>query len=149
MKRTGKQAEIARKTGKSRALITRKLKQGKLVEKNGEIDVAASVEAIMEDVQTSGESYAEAQRRKEVALADLRELELAQKSGQLVEVTTAALYLANATKAVQNQLLSIPDKTAPLLAAVTDVRECRDLVLKEIREALELLPAVIPVSTAA
>lgn len=103
----------------------------------------------MEDVQTSGESYAEAQRRKEVALADLRELELAQKSGQLVEVTTAALYLANATKAVQNQLLSIPDKTAPLLAAVTDVRECRDLVLKEIREALELLPAVIPVSTAA
>lgn len=149
VKTCGRQAEIARKTGKSRALITRKAKQGKLVEKDGELDVEASVQAIMEDVSTTCETYAEAQRRKEVALADLRELELAQKSGQLIEVSGAALFLANASKAVTNQLLALPDKLAPLIAAVTDIRECRDMLLKEIKQALENLPEKIPVPEAA
>lgn len=145
VKRRGKQAEIAKKTGRSRALITRKAKQGKLVERDGEIDVEASVQAIIDDVSSTSETYAEAQRRKEVALADLRELELAQKSGQLVEVNTAALFLANASKAVTNQLLALPDKLAPLLASITDIREARDLILKEIKQVLENLPSKIPV----
>jgi hypothetical protein len=169
VKTRGKQAEIARRTGKSRALITRKAKQGKLVEVNGEIDVEASVEAlnaederrhkavepgsvdvaalekrILEDVNKSTETYAEAQRRKEVALADLRELELAQKSGDVIAVSYAAGYLAEASKAVTNQLLALPDKLAPLLAASTDIRECRDLVLREIRDLLTNLPEKFP-----
>jgi phage terminase Nu1 subunit (DNA packaging protein) len=160
-------AEIAKRTGKSRAAITYKAQQGKVIKKDGKIDVEASVALILAEDETrkhhkprknakkvvvidenetgqpsqpSTETWSEAQLRKERALADLRELELAEKQGRLIDAELAAQFLSNASRTVTNQIMAIPDKLAPLIAAVTDIRECRDLMLKEIKRALDNLP---------
>ena len=155
----GKQSEIARLAGVSTELVSRKREQGKLVERDGIIDVAASVRVIQgldepvvqasEEPPISLETFAAAQSRKEIALANLRELEYERLVARSVDVADVEKYLATATKAVTNQLLSIAEKVAPLIAALTDVRECRDLILKHIKEALMNLPEKIDLQKAA
>jgi hypothetical protein len=81
--------------------------------------------------------------RKERALADLRELEYKAKAGQLIEIEKAESYLATATKVVTDQLLALPDKISPLLTALTDVRQTRDLLVTELRQILSNLPSAI------
>lgn len=78
--------------------------------------------------------------RKERAIANLRELEYKRLSGDLVEIALVEKYFATSTKLVTDQLLSFPEKVSPMLAALTDVRQIRDLLAQEIRQILTNLP---------
>lgn len=77
-----------------------------------------------------GESRADAQARKEAAQADLAEMEVKQKRGDLIprEDVDAALRAMGA--AVRAAMDVFPDQTAPLVAPVTVLDECH-LVLQE------------------
>lgn len=76
------------------------------------------------------ESRADAQARKEAAQADLAEMEVKQKRGELIlrEDVDAALKAMGA--AVRAAMDVFPDQTAPLVAPVTVLDECH-LVLQE------------------
>jgi len=85
------------------------------------------------------ESRADAQARKESAAADLMEIELAQKRGDLIpkEDVDAALKAFGA--AVRAALDVFPDQTAPLVAPVIDMDEVHALLSESCRNVLAMV----------
>ena len=120
----------ARKAGVSPALVTRKLNRGAT---HAEIVKAAAKK--VDRRKTRGESFVEAQARKEKALADLREVELAEKRGELIDLKEQALFLAEAMKTMQNGLLSAVE---PLAERIDSSRliEVRGILDAEFRKLL-------------
>ena len=87
----------------------------------------------------NGETLAAAQLRKEQALADLRELEVQQKRGELIELKTAVLAGASMAQMTRQRMMTIPNALAGLLASTTDEREIKRLLDSEITKQLEHL----------
>ena len=84
-------------------------------------------------------SQNEARRRKEVALARLREMEADQRAGRLIaseDVKDAWVKILTATK---TGILRLPDKLTSVLAATSDVREARALLMNECESVLKEL----------
>lgn len=79
----------------------------------------------------------EARRRKEVALARLREMEVAEKAGQLLSAQKVKDAWVKILAAVKTAVLRMPDKLAPQLAAVTDAREARAMLQNECEAVLK------------
>jgi len=128
-----KAADIARAAGVSRAAISK----NKRLKRNpdGTINARASIRA-MEATENS-------RARKEAALAGLRELELAQKSGQVIDIDEAAAAWANAGKCLRDAFISMPNRVAPELAALTDARQIREVLRDHVRRILTNLPEQI------
>jgi phage terminase Nu1 subunit (DNA packaging protein) len=84
----------------------------------------------------SRETRAEAQARKESAAADLLEIELATKRGSLIarEEVDAAMRAIGTT--VRSLLDVLPDQIAPLVAPVSDLEECHQLLGDAARDVL-------------
>jgi len=79
----------------------------------------------------------EARRRKEVALARLREMEADERAGKLIAaalVTDAWVKILGAVKA---GVLWLPDKLAPAMAAAADAREARAILKTECEAILK------------
>lgn len=69
--------------------------------------------------------------------AQIMKLEFLEKSGQLVDKKELRLKLAKLHMAVRDNLRTIPDRVAPVLAAETDQAKIHAILLKEIGQALE------------
>ena len=82
------------------------------------------------------EDYWSAQKRKEIALADLRELELAQKRKELVSAAEVAATWATICTTIRDGMLSLPMKLADKLAAMTNDKEILAFLRSEIRSEL-------------
>lgn len=91
------------------------------------------------------ETFSDAQRRKESALANLRELEHRQKIYELVSVDEQAKVWAGVAQTVRDGFLALPELLAPELAALTDPRQVRDRLDSELRAVLANLPERINV----
>lgn len=122
----------AKKAGVSPALVTRKLQRGAT---HAEIIKSARTGVKIDRRKKRGESFVEAQARKEKALADLRELELAQRRGEVIDLKEQALFLAEAMKTMQNGLLSAVE---PLAERIDSSRliEVRGILDDEFRKLL-------------
>jgi hypothetical protein len=83
----------------------------------------------------------EARRRKETALAELRELELRQRRGELIEAADAVREWSSACAMVRTRLLALPDRVAASLAGKAEA-EIREALTSEITAALTALSAV-------
>lgn len=81
----------------------------------------------------------EARRRKEVALAELREMEVAEKSGKLYQAAAVRSAVVGMNAAIREAVLRIPDKLAPTVAATSDPREARKLLMAECKAILRNL----------
>jgi hypothetical protein len=99
---------------------------------------AADVEAVAKRISNEGApwSLAEAERRKENALAMLRQLEYDTKSGQVVEVAAAAAIHGEQCANIRNKLLGLPSAHAARLARITDVNIMRAALDDLIHHAL-------------
>lgn len=100
---------------------------------------AAVSEALLADIESqhdAGENFFNAQRRKEIALANLRELEEKLKCGSLIEVDAVRVEWGKHISAVKNSLLLLPSKLAPKLATSTEVLKCQHLLDKALRDVL-------------
>jgi len=80
-------------------------------------------------------SKAEADRRKAVALAELRELELRQRRGELLEAAEVQKQWAAGLAALRDRLLSLPDRLGAVLAGRGEV-EVRAMLRNALEEAL-------------
>lgn len=89
--------------------------------------------------RAGAESRADAQARKESAAADLLEIELATKRGEVIarDDVDAALRTIGAT--VRGLLDVLPDQAAPLVAPTTDLDECHQLLTDACRDVLHRL----------
>jgi len=88
----------------------------------------------------SGETLADATCRKEIALANLREIEEATKRSELVDVAEMEQAWATVGQTIRDNLLGMPDKLAPMLAAMTEKKEIRTYLMAEFRQLLTALP---------
>jgi phage terminase Nu1 subunit (DNA packaging protein) len=104
--------------------------------------VAQAVEKATE-AAPADQTLDEARRRKTQAEAELAEIELAEKRGQVVQIGEAAKLVAEEYTAVRSRLLAIPNKLAPQIAVESDRAACHALLSGVINEALnELVGAV-------
>ncbi|MBL8231035.1 MAG: hypothetical protein JNL98_21265 [Bryobacterales bacterium] len=81
-------------------------------------------------------SQNEARRRKEVALARLRELEVAEREGKLITIEAAADTVTKAFSAVKAAVLRIPDKAARQVMAASNPAEGGEILRTECENAL-------------
>jgi len=95
----------------------------------------------------AGVSLTEARTRKECALAGLREIQLRQKRGELVLVSEVRAERFRTGRMVRDRLENVPSRVCVLCAAETDQHRIHDLLMKEIREALEELCDGTPQTT--
>ena len=84
-------------------------------------------------------SQNEARRRKEVALASLRELEVAEKLGQLVPREAMEATWVTLVSKLRDAVLRIPSKCAPQWAAAQDAKEARAILQTEVEAILRTL----------
>jgi phage terminase small subunit/phage terminase Nu1 subunit (DNA packaging protein) len=138
------QAEFARAHGVSRKTVTKWKAEGRLVLAGGEVDVAATDARLFAaglgrfraPVAAAGEPGGEAKRRYTQAQAELKELELAEKRGQMVSVEDVAPILADELANVRSRLMAMPGRLAVELAAVSDAAAIERLITHEIAGAL-------------
>lgn len=93
-----------------------------------------------QDVTGRGDlSYNKARARREVANAELAELKLAERRGQLVELAAVEKGAEDNGRLVREALMGIPDRLSGLLAGETDPHRVHLSLTDEIRRALEEL----------
>ena len=84
-------------------------------------------------------NHAEADRRKAVALAELRELEFDQKSGRVVPIDQVVRHVGAEYARVRTRLLKLPVEQAPRLHRINTPLEIQDALKEVITQALEEL----------
>lgn len=82
-------------------------------------------------------SQNDARRRKEVALARLREMEADEKAKKLVPADAVKDAWVKILTAVKKGVLRLPDKLAAQLAATSDPKEARAILLSECEAVLK------------
>lgn len=87
--------------------------------------------------ESSATSFLEAQRRKELANAQLKELEVQKRAGELIEVATVEKAMFEKGRQVRDALQSLADRLAGILAPITDQAKVHEVLSKEIHQALE------------
>jgi phage terminase Nu1 subunit (DNA packaging protein) len=89
--------------------------------------------------KTTAPSIAESKARFENERAIIQRLKRKQLEGRLVDVDDVRADAARVVRAYRDQLLSIPERLASVLAGLEDPHDIRDALDVEIRQALEVL----------
>lgn len=82
-------------------------------------------------------SYAASRARKEAALAGLRELQLQQRRGELVELIVVQNDFFRFARNARDRMQNLPARLSGILAASSDQEEIFQLLTREIDQALE------------
>ena len=140
------QAEYARHRNKSPQYIGKLYKAGILVMRGRLVDVAAT-DAVLDDKPTekttmdsqAPASYAQARLADMVFRAKLRRLEFDTRQGKLVEAAVVKERWAAILVVIKERVLAVPDKLAPELTALTDERQVRDNLKREMHAILKAI----------
>ncbi len=89
-----------------------------------------------------GEDLTAATTRKTIAEADLKELELATKRGQVVAIADIQRTMANLAKAMQTKILSWPTKMASRLMGLKEREQIRHVLDREARQLCHDLSSI-------
>ena len=81
-------------------------------------------------------SEGESIRRLRAAEARLKELQLAEQEGRLLDAEDVRRTWTNAIMTVRNRLLALGDAICVQVAAESDLLKCRSLIDTEVRDAL-------------
>ena len=144
------QAQYAKHRSTSPQYIHKLAKAGILVMRGRLVDVVAS-DAVLDDKPSEKTtpdsqqpaSYAQARLADMVFRAKLRRLEFETKQGRLVEAEIVKQRWAAILVVLKERILATPDKLAPELTALTDERQVRDALKKEMHALLKTLQAEV------
>lgn len=146
--------ELGRRVGVSHVALRKAVIEGRLTEgvcvKRGKVQVV-DVEAAAEQWQATPRgnpvpeaseldvqaAYWVAKARREAALADMAEIEVAEKRSELVPVAQARADVINAFTTVKTKILGVPSRVAqrfPQLAL--EIQPVIDALLREVLEEL-------------
>lgn len=93
----------------------------------------------IKEARQGTETESQARQRLVVATADLREVELARACGDLIELEVARKLWERLVLAFKNKMLLLPTKVAPVVLALKESNEVRELLDEEVQEALKEL----------
>ena len=130
-------AELARKTGLTRPTIDNRLAKGET-----EDDLLAAVpkaQPAKSKKKKAEETFIDAQRRKEIALANLREQELAIKAGELAPISEINNHVAGMILRSRDILLRIGPELRDRLAQESDAITIQKMIDAEVFRALAAL----------
>ena len=144
------QAQYAKHRSTSPQYIHKLAKAGVLVMRGRLVDVVAS-DAVLDDkpsektepVGQQPASYAQARLADMVFRAKLRRLEFETKQGRLVEAEIVKQRWAAILVVLKERILATPDKLAPELTALTDERQVRDTLKREMHALLKTLQSEV------
>lgn len=85
------------------------------------------------------ETIIEAQRRKEVAAAEMAELKLAHAKGELISAEEVKLERFKTARTIRDALLNFSERLAPELAPITDEHKVAVRIQDEVRLVLEMI----------
>ena len=144
------QAQYAKHRSTSPQYIHKLAKAGVLVMRGRLVNVNAS-DAVLDDkpsekMGTDGQqpsSYAQARLADMVFRAKLRRLEFETKQGRLVEAEIVKQRWAAILVVLKERILATPDKLAPELTALTDERQVRDALKREMHALLKTLQSEV------
>ena len=91
------------------------------------------------DGQQPPASYAQAKLADMVFRAKLRRLDFDTRQGRLIEVEIVKERWAAILVVVKERILAVPDKLAPELTALTDERQMRDALKREMNALLKTI----------
>ena len=91
------------------------------------------------EVVANSESHLAARTRREIAEANLAEMQESEERGALIRVEAVKAALAMAFASAREALLQIPSRIAPGLAAESDAAAIANALQVEIHQALEQL----------
>jgi hypothetical protein len=130
--------KLAEKAQVAIQTVSRKLKQGKTPEQIlAEAEEWRAKMKANEDKAASGEeSHFDASRRKERAIADLRELELSVKRGELVKIGEMNAWVSGMILRAREILTRIAPELRDRLAKETDPNRIQELIDAEVSRAL-------------
>lgn len=141
------QAELAARRGTTRQAMSQLLRRhGIHAGSDGKFD-PQDVDRLLEATDKSTETLADAIRRKEFALAKLRELELDVKSGRFVEAAWVGEELVKTATILRSVILRLPNKALSRVADDAVKRslyasaiEARDECLRQLAGAIGDIP---------
>lgn len=156
------QAEYAKHRGVSEAAVSKAIKAGRISLIDGKIDAVAAdaqwarnsrVRAsagrppaqpkgdVLDglDEKPGADDYWNSRSRREAAEAELAEIALAEKNGEVIQVKAVEAVWAQSLAAVREHLLQLRARLAPLLAAESDQFKVDQLLEAEHHAALMLL----------
>lgn len=89
--------------------------------------------------KTKRDALTIAQTRRELASAEIREMELARLRGDLISASEVRASTFNLARTTRDRLLGIPDRIAALLASESNPAKCHEILTGEIRAAIEAI----------
>ena len=104
---------------------------------NGKAGAFAPDKPIAQSGAAAASSYSTSRAVRESYLARLAKLEFEEKSGRLVSADEVRITTFNVARNARNMLLGLPDRLAPLLAAMTSAREVHALLTVELRRVCD------------
>ncbi|MBU8913302.1 MAG: hypothetical protein KOO61_04710 [Spirochaetales bacterium] len=87
-------------------------------------------------------SYSQSRAVKEAYQARIARLQYEEMTGQLVKVSEVKVEAFKRARTARDQILSVPDRVASIIAAEEDPDTVRDVLDDELRKALEVLANV-------
>jgi terminase small subunit / prophage DNA-packing protein len=134
--------------GCSVTTVDRYLRAGMPGEKLGkehQINTAAAIRWLIErssGASSDGESsQADARRRLTAAAAELKELQLAEKRGQMVAIEDVTPILAEELANVRSRLMAMPGRLAQSLVGMPDPAAIERTIMEEVTGALSEITA--------
>ncbi len=97
---------------------------------------------VQEDGTEMPESHDQAKTRREIAEANMAEIELAQKRGEIIQVKAVEAVWSNALASAREHLLQVRARLAPLLAVETETFQIEQLLDLEHNKALNFMSGV-------
>lgn len=85
------------------------------------------------------ESIEEARRRKEIAMANLKELQEAQQRAELIPKDQAIDWLVGIISEAKSAFMAVPRRIAPVLYGLSEIRDIESKVRSEMTRILEKL----------
>jgi|TARA_Y100000310_G_C20693733_1_gene824048 phage terminase Nu1 subunit (DNA packaging protein) len=134
------QTETAKRLMISRETLLRYIKEGKLNRYEGsKIDEDELREYVKRNKPANAPVLSREKARHEKYKADLAELELKRRRGDLLEVEEIKKDWCRMVTACKSRLLAIPAKVSPQLPGCENAREMERMIKQHINQALEEL----------
>ena len=136
---TCSQQELSEWLGLSDRRIRELTKSGILKRGTTGYHVKTSVQAYIQFLRSEPGNLTDERARLTRAQADLAELKLRQRQGELVLRDSVDQEWFRLTRAARDNFLNLPARTDALVAAESDRQKCFDILTREVRQILEEL----------
>jgi len=131
----------------SRQQVSKLVKSGVLVVRNGKLDAHLSDAVLNDQAKLAMEAegtekpgtYSEARYQRELYTGKLRRLEFEARAGTLIPAEKVTAAWGRIADLIRTRLAGIPSRLAPHLAAVSDVKQVRAVLDREMETTLKAL----------